>query len=317
MNEHLVGYILGSLDPVTHARVEAHLHSHPETAERVGQLRQLLAPLDDSDDVDPPPGLVHATLARVAEYRCKLPTAPASSPAQQAVPPRRTFRPIDWVAAAVVLFLLGGLAVPFVAQQWQLQQRTACANNLRKFWVALAAYSDRSQGDFPRIEADGPRGIAGIFVPMLRDAGVAQDVSIGCPGREVREPLTYTVADLERMHVRAPEQYRAVSREIGGNYAYCLGYQEGNTLYGLRRDSTDRLPILSDCAEDTTANSRNHAGRGQNVLFVGGNVRWATDPAVGLEGDHIFVNHHNRVQAGVCRIDSVLGTSAARPYVGE
>jgi prepilin-type processing-associated H-X9-DG protein len=65
------------------------------------------------------------------------------------------------------------------------------------------------------------------------------------------------------------------------------------------------------------SNSINHDGRGQNVLYVGGHVRWAVQPTVGEDCDHIYINHHNRVGAGVCRIDSVLGSSDARPFVGE
>ena len=61
----------------------------------------------------------------------------------------------------------------------------------------------------------------------------------------------------------------------------------------------------------------NHGGSGQNVLYVGGHVRWAAQPTVGEEGDNIYVNRLNRVGAGVCRPDSVLGASDARPYLSE
>ena len=36
------------------------------------------------------------------------------------------------------------------------------------------------------------------------------------------------------------------------------------------------------------ANSLNHAGRGQNVAFVDGRVRWAPTPTVGPGGDNIY-----------------------------
>ena len=47
-------------------------------------------------------------------------------------------------------------------------------------------------------------------------------------------------------------------------------------------------------------------GGGQNVLFVGGNVRFATSPNVGYNGDHIFLNDVGLVAPGLHRFDSVL-----------
>jgi hypothetical protein len=318
MDEHLLGYLLGALDPVTHARVKIHLESHPEARERFRLLERALAPLAEDANEPPPSGLVMATLARIAEHRCILPTAPVSPPSQAVPPTRRLFRRVDLLVAACLLVVVAGIAFPLVAKARLLQQRIACENNLRQFGLALAAYADRTDGEFPRVERDGPRAVAGIFVPLLRDAGLAQDVSVGCPAQGEQKPPMYAVADLERMHARAPEQYlRGVARDLAGNYAYSLGYKEGDSHRGLRRDSGDGLPILADRSGEAAGNSSNHRGDGQNVLYVGGNVRWTVQPTVGEEFDHIYLNHHNRVQAGVCRIDSVLGSSAARPYVGE
>ncbi len=55
-----------------------------------------------------------------------------------------------------------------------------------------------------------------------------------------------------------------------------------------------------------------HAGR-MNVLFVGGNVRLTTSPHVGPNGDHIYLNLHGDVGAGVNRTDAVLGRPGDRP----
>lgn len=53
------------------------------------------------------------------------------------------------------------------------------------------------------------------------------------------------------------------------------------------------------------ANSRNHSRRGQNVAFVGGEVRWTTSPAVGVDGDNIYT-----VWAGADRADGVITKSS-------
>jgi hypothetical protein len=328
MEEHLVGYLLGSLDPLTHKRVELYLRTHPEAQETVELLRQALAPLDDDgDDLEPPPGLVLATLDRVAEFRSlsrgayatrlasggAAATPLAGSPHPE-FPTRRWSRRIDWAVAACLLLLVGGLALPAVISQWRQQKRLACADNLRRFHTALIGYSDGHAGAFPRVEPDGPRGIAGIFIPLLTDAGLAQDVSVCCPAHGKRRPLRCTAAELEELYKDDPARYQAVSSELAGHYAYCLGYEQNGRLCGLRRDSGDLLPIMADRAGADADNSPNHSGAGQNVLFISGNVRWCAEPTAGVENDHIYLNQRNRVGAGVYRIDTVLGASDARPF---
>jgi hypothetical protein len=65
--------------------------------------------------------------------------------------------------------------------------------------------------------------------------------------------------------------------------------------------------------ECQTENSPNHGGQGQNVLYIGGNVRWCANPAAGRDGDNIYLNRDRKVQAGVSRDDTVLGSGDARP----
>jgi hypothetical protein len=315
MEEHLVGYLLSTLDPVTHQRVEAYLRGNPDARARLALLEQALAPLaEDLDEPELPPSLVVSTLGRICEYRCALPVAPRPSPHQVGAPSRRWGRPVDWAVAALLLILVGGVATPLLALQWRVQQRTACADNLRRFWVGLEAYADRSESAFPRVEAEGPRSIAGIFVPILTDCGLACDASVVCPAQGKPEPARYTLSELDTLYKGAPCEYRVAARELAGNYAYCLGYQEGRAHRGLRRDTGDGLPILADRAGAPAGNSLNHGGSGQNVLYVGGNVRWCEQPTVGLDGDNIYVNRDNCVRAGVCRTDSVLAASDVQPY---
>ena len=63
------------------------------------------------------------------------------------------------------------------------------------------------------------------------------------------------------------------------------------------------------CADTGGGNSINHGG-GQNVLFVGGHVRWCTQPTVGVENDHIYLNQRRVIQAGVRRSDRAARCNA-------
>jgi len=323
MEENLVGHLLGALDPVTHARVEAYLEVDPQAQYRLELLQGALEPLaDDREDPAPPPALLMATFARIAEYQVAqnaavvLPSAPRPSP-RQIGSPGRWFRPIDWVTAAALLVLVGGLGLPLLARQWHEQKRLACGDNLRRFWVALGTYSDQCEGEFPRVEQNGARGVAGVFVPLLQDRGLLSDVSIACPATGQRPPSHCSLVELERLQREDPEAFTAAARDLAGNYAYSLGYMDGSRLLGLRRDSGDCLPILADCARRGGDTSDNHQGRGQNVLYIGGHVRWCVEPTVGVDADHIYVNQRYRVQAGISRVDSVLAASGTRPFESE
>ncbi len=316
MDENLVGYVLKALDAREEAAVEAHLRAHPEARARLEALERALAPLAaDAEAPQPPPGLALGALARVAEVRCReLPPAPPPSRHQLLPGGRRWGRRADLAVAAVLLILVGGLSLPGLVHQWRLYQRQACAENLRKFWGGLEAYGDQHEGQFPNVEERGPRAVAGIFVPALRDAGVLPEgVSATCPAAGRRAPAAYSVADLEALYQTSRPDFDAAARQLAAGYAYSLGYREGGTHYGLTRSSGDGLPIVADVQPFRDGNSVNHGGAGQNVLYIGGNVRWCTERTVGVDRDDIYLNREYQVLAGVNRTDTCLGPANASP----
>jgi hypothetical protein len=255
----------------------------------------------------------------VAEYRCRpLPRAP--QPRRPIVGGPGWWRRPDALVAAVLLVVIGGLVFGGLGRLWHRQQIIACQNNLRAFHQALVRYSDHHDGSFPRVEKDGPRSVAGVFVPILRDDGMlGSDVSVRCPGNGGVVPTDITVADLERAWVAGPESYRPLARRLAGCYAYSLGYRDGEDVRGLRQAGNDRLPILADRPDYGSAaagNSPNHGGRGQNVLYIGGWVQFCNVRTVGVERDDIYLNHSYQVLAGENRWDTVLGASDSSPWPG-
>jgi hypothetical protein len=319
MDENLVGYLLKALDPDEKRAVEAYLRENPKEWSRLDHLRRILSPLAaDRDQPTPPPGLALGALAKIAEYKCRgITPAPRPSPWQVDAPsPRRWVRRADLLVAAALLIVVCGLGIPWIMRQWHDYQVRACQNNLRLFWQALNAYGDANQGQFPKVEAQGPRSVAGIFVPLLHDAGfLSPDVTFGCPTDGRRVTQVPGVRELEDLYQSRPAQFRNVVQGLAGSYAYSLGYNKDNAFYGLTRSSGDQQPILADRAPaGPDRNSPNHGGGGQNVLYIGGQVRWCTIRTVGYQGDDIFLNKRNEVRAGVNNFDSVLGPSDAFPY---
>jgi hypothetical protein len=204
---------------------------------------------------------------------------------------------------------------PLLVQYWHLNGRQACANNLRQYGILLCQYGDAHQGQLPQVAEDGPRTYAASFVPTLQEAGLLKKE----PPQPVCDPYGRRPGPLPssgeveqaRDH---PELFRDRARQLAGNYAYTLGYRENGTLHGLSAGDCNQ-PIMADHRPlpEIGSNSPNHGGAGQNVLYIGGNVKWHTTPWAGCPDDDIYLNRNGKVAPGVDCDDAVLAPGEAGP----
>jgi hypothetical protein len=322
IEENLVGYVLNALDPDAQREVEGYLQSHPETQDRLESIRQALEPLAaDREPPEPPPGLRIRTLSLLAEYRCRDVThMPPAPPIEPAAPVARSWwRRADVLVAASLLLVCVPILFPMLLRMQRERYKTECRNNLRSLGEALGRFAFFHNGALPQVEDRPPRNFAGVFVPILKESGQLTDVSVDCPATGRQAPAPVGVDELEQMAAAQLAQY---SRTVGGCYAYPLGYRHDGRLVGLRHDGSqaDGTPLVADRpgfespggADWLEANSPNHGGEGQNVLFLGGDVRFFTSRRVGVNGDDIYLNQNNQLDAGVNILDSVLAASGVR-----
>jgi hypothetical protein len=325
MDENLVGYLLKALDTESTREVEAYLRTNPEERNRLEMLRRVIAPLAADPDDEPPHGLSVRTIAKVAEYHCrKLPTAPPPAPAQVVEAPiLRSWRWADVLIAASILLCVLMFVPLFTFRVWRQYQQYTCANNLHKFHDALMRYADNNAGSLPKVESfPSARSVAGIFVPILNDAGyLDSDVSISCSPLSPRRPMNLSVNELQNIYERNRDDFRTRARGLSGCYAYTLGYRDGGGIEGLRLGAGDNVPVMADCPPESQAallagnNSPNHGGQGQNILFLDGTVSFRTTRLVGQDDD-IYLNQRGLQEAGLSLSDSVLGPSASSPRPG-
>lgn len=314
----LIGYALDLLDPDERAAVEARLEANPAAAAELDRVRAALLPLEaDREDDRPPPALATRTVARLASYLVadapvpdapRPPTSrPRSYPSADPPEPRYVggrFR-VDLVVAAGIGLVAVGLLLSFVNRARYASEVAACQNNLRVLHRGLAGYADTHAGRFPQVGTD-PYPTAGTFVKALADAGQYP------PGFYPTCPA-------------APRPVPGAATEPPASpvaYAYPLGHRtpEGIIL-GLWRstdpaDENDLLPAAADYPVSAAAPGGGPASPhrwGHNVLYVGGNVRFATVSTVGVDGDDIYRNRLGQVAAGVTRVDAVLGRAGDRP----
>ncbi len=321
MEENLIGYLLNALDPLTQRQVEAYLADHADARARLELLRQALEPLaaDAGLAEAPPPGLAERTLRHVAEANREFPQAPAA--AQRSFgPPRTPWRRADVLVAALVLLGFVSTALPWVVQLRRIGRsddnpvhRIECQENLRKFHEAMMVYHDRN-GRFPNVDRiTGPRKAAGLLVPYLIDQGcLPATVNVQCPAAGGNAATPWTLAQLQDM---GREEFEHSARHLNPGYAYSLGYLEnGKCLSVSLQDKPGYIkPLMADCPgpDATKGNSPNHGGKGQNVLYVDGSVKFCTTRAP--DGDDFYVNKIKKVGTGFNQADDVLGGSDAAP----
>jgi hypothetical protein len=288
-NDDYIGYALDLLEPAEREAMAARLAAHPEDAALVERIRASFSRLEADRHIDLPADLADRTLARL-DAELAIPSVKYDDihdrPETRLVGGR--FR-LDLFVAAGIGFLMLGLGLSFVNRARSASDILVCQNNLRVLHSGLTGYADTHGGRFPQVGTEA-YPTAGTFVQALTDAGQCP------PGFHANCP-----AAPDTSHV---------------NYAYALGHRiNSNIVQGHFRmpggtGENDLIPISADYpAADAAPGGGPTSGHrtGHNVLFVGGQVRFATTATVGINGDDIFRNQLGAVAAGVHRADTVLG----------
>ena len=197
--------------------------------------------------------------------------------------------------AAGLGFVAFGLLLGGVGKLRERSQVVACQERLRSLYVALDGYSDTHGGRYPEVgTAAVPR--AGDFAAELVRGGQYDAATpAGCPADAAESnPYAYTLG----FH---PTPFAPVT---------------GIRRAGFASESGDFTPLAADlptAAASPVGGPVSPHGRGQNVLFLGGTVRFTAVPTVGVRGDDIYRNDAGVVRAGLRSDDATLGRAADTP----
>lgn len=320
----LIGYVLNALDDSERLQVEEYLQSHPEAQAILARVEQALHPLQANRELEdtPPPDLASRTLAAIdAHYAAPLPYAPVLSGYQRQEGGGSWWRRADVLVAGFLIVIVSSLAAIWATRARAQSEVIACQDNMRNYHQRLVEYAQNHDDRFPQIAQEGPLAFAGANVAILNDAHLFDTgVQLFCDPSQKKVIQPVSQAQLRDWHQNNPEKYREAIQQLGGSYAYALGYRDGNQLRGLRMNAgQDLMPILADAPQVSSvtgvnpANSPNHDGRGQNVLFVNGQVQFVTNRSPRYPEDDIYLNQMHQVGAGIHSRDTVLGASYASP----
>jgi hypothetical protein len=294
-------------------------------------LRERLAIFKtEADEEEPPAGLVARTCAAVEAYKERQLVSPASAArTQPAAASRGRFRErperasgrrrwslADVVVTAGIVLALAMLFFPAIANS-RFQSRIAqCQRNLQCVGQALDDYSENTRGFFPRIPLDGNRAAAGLYAPILVDNQYLTETDVlVCPGSRLADNLSlWRVPSLKELDQARGRQLVDLQRTMGGSYGYTLGYLENDRYQTPRNENRAYFALMSDAPSLHLLGrqSENHGGYGQNVLFEDNHVEFIVDC---VAYDRLFVNRDGYAEAGLDSADSVIGHSAAPPFV--
>lgn len=301
----MLGYLLGALEPGEDEAVRRQLAENAELEQELALLRQGLAPLaEDGPPIEPPLGLAAKTCNYVA-LRTSLGRQASASCG---------WRLPDFMMAAAVLLAVGMLVFPAVSQSRQQAQIFACQDKLRSLGTALLQYSRQHGGHFPQVPVEGDLAAAGVYAPLLQQAGLLSDPSlVVCPASPLAEERQFHVPTLDELHGATPEVLTAARRRMGGSFGYNLGFVSGGKYFGVRNLSRPTFPLMADTP--CTLLGGGHRPCGQNVLMEDGHVIFLSGAPVLSDGDDIYHNDQGHVGAGIGPRDAVIGASAASPLI--
>ena len=321
----LLGYLLGALEEDEQLVVEEQLRRDPSLREKLVTLRKRLELCEKAlEEYDPPPGLARRTCHFIAAY-AETHTAPqAASTSARTLSPigasfaggRGSWRWTDMTMVAGICLATLFLVFPALENSRFHSRLTACQDNLRQLGLALFQYSQHHHNYFPEVPQQGTLAAAGIYAPTLIHGGYLDDNRrVVCPNTSLAADGRFRVPTLTELESASDRELTELRSTMGGSYGYSLGYVEDGRYHPTRNLARPYFALMADVPDATYPGfqSVNHGGRGQNVLYEDGHVRFLTSPRPAPDTDDVFVNDSGLVGAGSRRDDSVIAASSAVP----
>jgi hypothetical protein len=230
----------------------------------------------DSDDDT----LIHATLARIGRHDDERASRMSLTEGESRRGRRwgLGIRLQDFVAVAAMVLLGASVALPMLNMAKQSRIDQACANNMRHIGYAFSSYADDHNGQLPIARAGiGHQNLSWdtiantINLAPLIDGQYCSRGHVNCPGNHDNLELTYSY-QFQRPDVRINWMGRRTTVILG----------DRNPLIDAAR-SQRLLPAMTM--------SRDHGGRGQNVLRTDGVIMWLGDEPVVGRVDNIWLPH--------------------------
>ena len=291
----LIDFVLGPGQGPAAEEVRARLAGDAEFAALHANISNTLAALGTCPAPEPPEDLAERTMARIRAARRTEMLLEAQPVGPSARRPLFSYRDLAVLAAVVVLAF--GIMIPSLRQAQTKAYRTVCADNLQAIYTGLSHYANGNGDLLPR----APKGAG----PWL--AGQNAEPASNSAGLFLLVRKNYALPELFQCPAAGGRPFSVESRmndfpdsrSIGYSYQHCITRPIRRSAPALVRVArqmailADANPVFRDGRFERDrvhwTVSDNHGGQGQNVLYLDGNVEWATDCNVGVGGNNIWL----------------------------
>jgi hypothetical protein len=306
-------YCLGLTSEKESAEAKALISSNEEAAQIHSKILSAIAPLDSLEMQSCPDELAESTISRLnsaadsSQFRLQqLLAAEQGRPVIHKVHFWHNLTEMAAVAAAIIL--VAGVLIPPLsfARQRYWQQR--CQMQLSNIFQGIKRYSADYEGKLPvvavtpgtpwyRVGYQGSEDYSNTrsLWRLVKGGYVKNPADFVCKGRSQGKALQFDMSQAQNFNDFPARRYVTYSPRI-----VCIKFQEKCMTSGepLMADSN---PIFENLPERLSyeiklrlnnkllsINSINHNGRGQNILFGDGAVRFIKDRHIGIAADDIF-----------------------------
>jgi prepilin-type processing-associated H-X9-DG protein len=230
--------------------------------------------------------------------------------------PRRGFSLADVCVVVIVLAVLVSVFLPSsISRCREPAHRVQCASNLRQIGQGIQMYANENKGNFPRTRYDGvggapteytvpawsdplapggpgPNDVTAALFLLLRTQDMTAEIFV-CPlsGAERWDYGGQPVSAVSNFPSRRYLSYSYIN-PYPTPAVVAKGFKLDYTLtsdFAIAADMNPGLPSVawvtpgSSRQQMAKANSRNHNGDGQNVLYADGHVEFQNTPFCGMD----------------------------------
>ena len=241
---------------------------------------------------------------------------------------------LDWIGVAAAVTIFFGILLPTLTNERFEARKAACQDQLRRLGLALTQFVSRSpEQRLPAVAESGPEAFSGVYALRLNEAGLMPNSEVRwCPSiasPDTSENALVNLGEIQSvttLHQAPVDQLKQIQRYAGGHYAYNLGVIDEDRYTPPKFESRASFAVMADTPlvgnlavsdlgrSDELSKWLGHDGRGINVLYEDGRVRFISLDSLQAMPDHPLLNHQGNVEAGVNIDDASLAPSWRPPF---
>jgi type II secretory pathway pseudopilin PulG len=293
---HLLDYVTGNCSEERREDIRQRLEAEPQLRKKFEDLQAAHQAVGLTPELNPPEDLTTRTMARIRSAQ-KTDALLAREELNRRGFARPTFSLREGIAAAAAVILLAVVFLPSMQSATRREMQTLCASQVGRIGHAIWNYALENDNRMPAPNKDVSRWLPNGSEPYTSNSsGLFQLIR-----HQYAAPSTFQCPAMstEAFQYREGMDDFPAGRYIHYSYQHAVGPSTPSFDHPDLRQAAGEMVILAD---DTplfengrfrpdrlhALGSGNHQGRGQNVLYIPGNVRWVERPDVGVDGNNIY-----------------------------